>query len=232
MTPKPLVLVVDDEPSILRLVRLELEAQGMRVLTTSTGEHALHLAEERRPDIVILDIMLPQMDGFEAMERLRERFTTPIILLTGKDSNSAKIQGLERGADDYVVKPFSPEELSARVRAVLRRAVAPASARRVIGPGQVEIDLDRRVVKRQGHALKLTGTEWRLLEQLAANGGKVLLHRELLIAVWGPEYWNDTHYLWVWISRLRSKLEADPDQPKLIKTIQGVGYRLEDENDD
>jgi two-component system, OmpR family, KDP operon response regulator KdpE len=227
MTPTPLVLAVDDEAGILRLIKLELAAQGLRVITAPNGEEALRVAEEQRPDIVLLDILMPEMTGLEVMRRMRERSDAPVILVTAKDSEADKVSGLEQGADDYIVKPFSPEELAARIRAVMRRSSGASPTERLVQAADVEIDLNRRVVTRDGEPVTLTRTEWLLLQHLAANAGKVLLNSELLIKVWGPEYRDDLQYLRVWVSRLRRKLERDPANPEIIKTRQGIGYVLE-----
>lgn len=229
MTAEALVLAVDDEPGILRLIKLELQEEGFRVLTAETGEEALAAAEEHRPDIVLLDILLPDMSGLEVMRRLRAQSNTPILLVTARDTDAEKVRGLEMGADDYIVKPFSPEELAARTRAVLRRIVAGQAAERSILADNVEIDLERRVVTRDGRPVDLTRTEWLLLQQLAANAGKVMLTAELLAKVWGPEYRDDVQYLRVWVSRLRRKLERDPSSPTIIETKQGIGYVLHGE---
>jgi two-component system KDP operon response regulator KdpE len=226
MSTEPLVLAVDDEPGILRLIKLELSTQGFRVITASGGEEALRVAEEHRPDIALLDIVMPEMTGLEVMRRLRERSSIPVILLTAKGSESDKVRGLELGADDYLAKPFSPDELSARVRAVLRRSVGSSNTEHVVQVGGIEVDLNRRLVKRDGSIVTLTRTEWMLLQHLAANVGKIMLNTELLSKVWGPEYRDDLQYLRVWVSRLRRKLEDDPSKPKLIKTFQGIGYML------
>jgi len=228
MATEPLVLAVDDEPGILRLIKLELTSQGFRVITAENGKDAVRMAEEHRPDIALLDIMMPEMTGMEVMRELRERTNIPVILLTAKGSDSDKVRGLELGADDYLAKPFSPEELSARVRAVLRRAVGSAGLEHIVRAEDVEIDLNRRLVKRAGELVTLTRTEWMLLQHLAANPGKVMLNVELLSKVWGPEYRGDLQYLRVWVSRLRKKLEANPSNPKLIRTFQGIGYMLDD----
>ena len=227
MNTEPLVLAVDDETGILRLIKLELAEQGLRVVTANRGEEALRLAEEQRPDLVLLDIIMPEMTGLEVMRRLREQSNAPIILVTAKDSDSDKVRGLELGADDYIVKPFSPEELGARIRAVLRRSTGAQSAERVVRAANVEIDLDRRLVTRDGDPVTLTRTEWLLLQHLAANVGKVLMNAELLSKVWGPEYRDDVQYLRVWVSRLRAKLEPEPAEPVIIKTRQGIGYFLD-----
>ena len=227
MTTAPLVLAVDDEAGILRLIRLELTSQGFRVVTADGGEAALRLAEEQRPDIALLDIVMPDMTGLELMRKLRERNNLPVILLTAQGSDADKVRGLELGADDYLAKPFSPEELSARVRAVLRRAVGAAGLENTVYLENVEIDLNRRLVKRDGELIALTRTEWMLLQHLAVNAGKVMLNTELLSKVWGPEYRDDLQYLRVWVSRLRRKIEPTPSEPRFIKTFQGIGYMLE-----
>ncbi|HLG10182.1 MAG TPA: response regulator transcription factor [Dehalococcoidia bacterium] len=227
MTVEPLVLAVDDEAGILRLIRLELSEQGFRVVVSGDGEEAIRTFEQQRPDVVVLDIMLPDMSGLEVMRRLRERSNTPIILLTARDHDEDKVRGLELGADDYVVKPFNPQELTARVRAVMRRAVRESNGESIVVAGDVEIDLDKRLVTKSGEAVSLTRTEWMLLQHLASNAGRVMLNTELLSKVWGPEYIDDLQYLRVWISRLRSKLETDHTQPSVIKTLQGIGYLLD-----
>jgi two-component system KDP operon response regulator KdpE len=230
MTAPPLVLAVDDEPGILRLLKQELTEQGLRVITANNGEEALRLAEEQRPDLVLLDVMLPDMSGLEVMRRLRERSDAPIILLTARDTDSDKVRGLEMGADDYVVKPFSPDEVAARIRAVLRRTSgARLSGRRLMLAGGLEIDMDRRLVLRQGEVVHLTRTEWLLLQQLAAHAGRVLTNSELLSKVWGPEYRDDVQYLRVWVSRLRRKLGDNPAEPSIIRTMPGIGYMLDAE---
>jgi two-component system KDP operon response regulator KdpE len=229
MTSEPLILAVDDEVGIQRLIKLELSSQGFRVVTAGGGEEALRIAEQQRPDIAVLDIVMPDMSGLEVMRKLRERSGIPIILLTAKDNDADKVRGLEMGADDYLVKPFNPEELSARVRAVLRRSVGLSNTENLVRAGDVEIDLNRRLVKKNGEIVTLTRTEWMLLQHLAANAGKVMLNTELLSKVWGPEYRDDLQYLRVWVSRLRSKLEPDPANPSIIKTLQGIGYLLDAE---
>jgi two-component system KDP operon response regulator KdpE len=229
MTAEPLVLAVDDEAGILRLLKLELAEQGFRVVTATNGEEALKVAEEQRPDILLLDIIMPVMTGYEVMRKIREQSGAPIILVTARDSDSDKVRGLELGADDYIVKPFSPDELAARIRAVLRRVTGTQNTQRLVKAGNVEIDLERRMVTRDGESVSVTRTEWLLLQHLAANVGKVLMNAELLSKVWGPEYRDDVQYLRVWVSRLRAKLEPDPAEPSIIKTRPGIGYYLEGE---
>jgi two-component system KDP operon response regulator KdpE len=221
---EPLVLAVDDEPGILRLINLVLSNNGFRVMVAEDGMEALRIAERHRPDLVILDVRMPQMGGIEVMRKLRERITTPIILLTAKSNDEDKIFGLESGADDYLVKPFNPGELSARARAVIRRSHRlPGNGTTVKADG-VEVDLDRRLVTKDGQLVSLTRTEWRLLQELATNAGRVMLNAELLGSVWGSDYRDDLQYLRVWISRLRSKIERVPGDPKILVTFPGIGY--------
>jgi two-component system KDP operon response regulator KdpE len=226
---KPSVLIVDDDRKILRLLRIELTAQGFNVIMAERGDEALATAERQRPDLVVLDIILPGMDGLEVLKKLREHSGVPVILLTAKGTDSDKIMGLELGADDYLPKPFNPEELTARARAVLRRAhsrhAPTADSRQQYG--DIVIDMARRTVFVSGRPIVLSRTEWQLLQQLCANAGRVMLHEDLLTQTWGPEYRNDIQYLRVWISRLRQKLEANPAEPRYLRTVQGVGYILE-----
>ena len=230
MSVEPLVLAVDDEPGILRLIQLELTSQGFHVISAGDGQQALHMAEQQRPDIAVLDIMMPEMSGLELMRHLRERSGTPVILLTAKDRDDDKVRGLEMGADDYLVKPFNPQELTARVRAVLRRGLCSSTdGSGIVRAGSLEIDLEKRLVRKEGEVISLTRTEWMLLQHLASNAGRVMLNTELLSKVWGAEYRDDLQYLRVWISRLRAKLEDEPAKPSLIRTLQGIGYLLDAE---
>ena len=223
---EPLVLAVDDEAAILRLLKLELSALGFRVVTAGNAEEAMQTVEDQRPDIILLDVLMPGVSGLELLRSLRERWPIPVILVTAKDREIDKVRGLEMGADDYIVKPFGPDEMAARIRAVLRRAAGIQADQVVVADG-VEIDLNRRVVTgRDGEQIALTRTEWQLLETLAANAGKVLLSGELLAKVWGPEYRDDLQYLRVWVSRLRQKIEETPSEPRIIKTHPGIGYVL------
>jgi two-component system KDP operon response regulator KdpE len=227
MTSQPLVLVADDEPRITKLVALALSEDGFRVISAGSGEEAVRMAEEYRPDVVLLDIVMPDLDGIEVMSQLRESRAVPVILLTAKGSTADKAMGLDLGADDYVAKPFHPDELAARVRAVLRRSSGASPGAGVIRFDDIEIDLERRMVKRDGELVQLSRTEWLLLQHLAANAGKVVLHSELLTKVWGPEYRDDVQYLRVWVSRVRRKLGASPGEPGRIRTFQGIGYLLD-----
>ena len=227
MSTEPLVLVADDEVRITKLVSLALGDQGFRVIVAEGGRDALQKAEEYRPDVVVLDIVMPDLDGIEVMRELQERRPVPVILLTAKGSTADKAQGLDLGADDYIAKPFHPDELAARIRAVLRRASGVSPSAGMLTFDDVEIDLERRIVRRDGELVQFSRTEWLLLQHLAANAGKVVLHTELLTKVWGPEYRDDLQYLRVWISRVRRKLGAAPGEPGRIKTLQGIGYLLD-----
>lgn len=224
---KPVVLAVDDEVAILRLIKLELATQGYRVVSSDDPDRALELLDEQRPDLVLLDVMMPARDGLDLMQEIQSRRSVPVILLTAKSSDEDKVKGLDLGADDYLVKPFSPGELSARVAAVLRRTATGVAADNIRCAGGVEIDLRARVVSRHGEAVPLSRTEWRLLAMLAANPGRLMLSEELLEMIWGQEYRGDVQYLRVWVSRLRGKLEQDPANPGIIKTSAGLGYMLE-----
>jgi DNA-binding response OmpR family regulator len=223
------ILVVDDEPAIVRLVRATLQVDGYAVVTANRGEQALPLLEDERPDLVILDLMMPGMDGFETLRRIRSQSKVPVIMLTARASDADTLKGLQGGADDYVTKPFNPDELAARVAAVLRRSRGgtPAGGRTVLSYPGVEIDLDRRRVFVGEAEARLSRTEWALLDQLAANVGRVMLHGELLSRIWGPEFRDEAHYLRTWISRLRAKLKPSESSQTLITTFPGIGYRLE-----
>ena len=226
---KRLVMVVDDEPAIVRLVRAKLQADGYAVITAARGEEALALLDDERPELVILDLMMPGMDGFETLRRIREVGQIPVIMLTARAGDADKVRGLQGGADDYLTKPFNPDELSARVAAILRRTAgaAPAGGRTILRYPGVEIDLERRLVLVAGDEVRFSRTEWELLSQLGANAGRVMLHSELLSRIWGPEFRDESHYLRTWVSRLRAKLEPGADATPLITTFPGIGYRLE-----
>jgi two-component system KDP operon response regulator KdpE len=229
MNAEPLVLAVDDEKPILNVINAEFRIQGFRVITASNGEEALRLANEFRPDIAVLDLMLPGLGGMEVMRRLREQRPLPIILLTAMGTSMDTVRGLELGADDYIGKPFDPQELAARVRAVLRRANSEGQAKENVvqaDNGRLEIDLERRIVRRDGEIVSLSRTEWLLLQHLAANAGKVMLNNQILSTVWGPEYRDEFQYLRVWVFRLRQKLEENPSEPRIIKTLPGIGLML------
>jgi two-component system KDP operon response regulator KdpE len=219
------VLVVDDEPQILRALRTSLEARGYEVLTAARGDDGLRLLSSSASDILILDLGLPDLDGIEVLRRARGFSEVPVIVLTVRDAQSDKVAALEAGADDYVTKPFGMEELVARMRAVLRRAVPEGSGEPVLHFGAIEVDLTKTLVRRAGELVHLTPTEYRLLEALVTNPGKLLTHRWLLARVWGPGYDDESQYLRVYVAQLRKKLEADPAKPRWILTDPGVGYR-------
>ncbi|MGH2704652.1 MAG: response regulator [Actinomycetota bacterium] len=219
------VLVVDDEPQILRALRTSLEARGYEVLTAARGGDGLRLLSSSASDLLILDLGLPDLDGVEVLRRARGFSEVPVIVLTVRDAQSDKVAALEAGADDYVTKPFGMEELVARMRAVLRRAVPEGSGEPVLRFGDIEVDLTKTLVSRDGEHVHLTPTEYRLLEALVTNPGKLLTHRWLLARVWGPGYDDESQYLRVYVAQLRKKLEADPAKPRWILTDAGVGYR-------
>ena len=226
---KHLILVIDDEPPIQRLVRARLQSDDYAVLTASTGLEALELLEDQRPDLIILDVMMPGIDGFETLRRIRAAHQVPVIMLTARTSDADRLKGFHSGVDDYLSKPFNPDELAARVAAILRRT---AGSTKETGRGPlkypgVEIDLERRRVIVNGEEIRLSRTEWELLAQLAANAGRVMLHGELLARTWGPDLRDEPHYLRTWVSRLRAKLETVSDGTPLITTFPGLGYRLE-----
>jgi two-component system KDP operon response regulator KdpE len=220
------VLLADADPGMVRVVQSELQGQGFDVMVAGGGEEAFQLAEEGRASILVLGLSLPERSGIDVMTAVHEQRNVPVILVSAESEGGEKVRALDMGADDFLVKPFSPEELSARVRAVLRRTNAgkPGMVVRMDG---VEVDLERHTVTRHGSHVRLTRTEWMLLEHLIANAGHVLMNRDLLEKVWGPEYTSDLQYLRVWISRLRRKLEANPSRPRFIKTYAGIGYMLE-----
>lgn len=229
---KQLVLVADDEASIVRLLRATLEADGYAVLTADRGATALTLLNIERPDLVVLDVMMPEMDGFETLRLIRSQSQTPrvpVIMLTARTGDIDKMQGFQNGVDDYVTKPFNPDELLARIAAVLRRS----SGAGLVAPDQVlhypdlTIDLEQRRVLVKGEEVRLSRTEWALLVQLAGNPGRIMLHAELLSRIWGPEFRDEAQYLRTWVSRLRAKLEPDAGDASIISTFPGMGYRLE-----
>jgi len=222
---KPVILVVDDDPGILKLVSLNLELEGYQVLTATEGKAALQTIENDQPTLVILDIMMAGMDGFQVCQRVREFSEVPIIMLTAKGRVEEVIHGLDVGADDYVVKPFSTDELLARVRAVLRRARFPEEMPQPpFSAGDLIIDFSRHQVNINDTEVVLTPTEYRILCMLARNAGKALTQDQLLTEVWGQEYCGDTHILQVAVARLRKKLGDEPSSPKYILTRPGIGY--------
>lgn len=227
MTTAPHILVIDDEPQILRALKTILGEKDFKISTASTGEEGLALAAANPPDIVILDLGLPDIDGFEVCSRLREWTQCPIIVLSVRESERDKVAALDKGADDYLVKPFGIEELLARVRVALRHAGgAKGSKKTRIKAGPIDIDLAWHIVRLNGEEVKLTATEYKLLAYLAANAGRVLTHQAILSHVWDPADADHVEYLRVYMRQLRKKLEADPERPEFIITEPGVGYRF------
>ncbi|MBI2832278.1 MAG: response regulator transcription factor [Chloroflexi bacterium] len=223
---KTSVLVVDDDPQLVRLVRANLEAAGYKVFTAADARSALNIVDMEMPALIILDIMMPEIDGYELCRRIREFSDVPIIMLTAKVEDVDKVKGLKQGADDYMTKPFSVQELLARIEAVLRRS---RSSEEVKTPStfthrDVSVDFAQRRVRVRGQEVALTLTEYKLLSQLVNNAGRVMLHRELLVRVWGPEYQDELEYLRAYIRHLRQKIEDDPHQPKYILSKPGIGY--------
>lgn len=225
------ILVVDDEPQIQRFLRPALEAAGYHVVQAATGTEALKLAATAAPDVVILDLGLPDMDGKEVIARLRAWSPVPIIILSARDRESEKIAALDLGADDYIEKPFGIGELMARIRTALRHVVQGEGGATVIASDGLEIDTIKRLVVRDRNQLRLTPKEYSLLVRLAQHAGKVVTHKTLLTAVWGPAHAEDMHYLRVLIGQLRSKIERYPADPRIIRTEPGVGYRFVSDGD-
>ncbi len=227
MSSTPHILVIDDEPQILRAIRTILTEKQFRVTTASRGEEGLTLAATTQPDLIILDLGLPDMDGVQVCMRLREWTQIPIIILSVRDSERDKVAALDMGADDYLTKPFGIEELLARVRVGLRHSASrKGEASQVVNAGPITVDLAWHIVKRGDEQVKLTGREYKLLAYLAANHGRVLTHQSLLTHVWGPADADHTEYLRVYMRQLRKKLEADPERPQYILTEPGIGYRF------
>ncbi|HET7699584.1 MAG TPA: response regulator transcription factor [Candidatus Limnocylindria bacterium] len=222
------VLVVDDEPDVRALVASALgyASADVEVAEAADGDEALRVARETRPDIIVLDLAMPARDGFSVLEELRRESTVPVIVLTARGLEHDKVKGLELGADDYMVKPFSPRELVARVQAVVRRTSANAARPGAIERGPLRIDLAARQVFRDGREIRLTPIEFNLLVELASRAGEAVPHEALLTKVWGPEYRTEGHYLKVYVGRLRDKLGSEPPAPDLIETVRGVGYRF------
>ena len=223
------ILVVDDDQRILNFLSSKLKASGYEVLTAGNGLEGLEQAQAQEPDLIVLDLLMPKMDGFEMLKELRTFSAVPVIILTAKGADADRIKGLQLGADDYLPKPFNPDELVARIEAV-RRRLEPSEKRKVpevFNLGHVTIDFKRHSVRVRGEDKYLTRIEWLLLSQLINNAGRLMLYEELLTRVWGPEYRNDVQILRTWISRLRHKLESDPNAPKLIRTISKTGYIID-----
>ena len=225
IAPKPVALVIDDELQIRRLLRVCLESKGYRVIEAATGQEGITQAAQYPPNVVLLDLGLPDLDGVAVLKRLREWTRVPVVVLSVRDREDDKIAALDNGADDYVTKPFSTGELLARLRVAQRRS-QPATEDVVFRSGHLEVDLAARTVVVEGKPVRLTDTEYTLLRLCAQHAGKVLTHRQILREVWGPNYLEQTHYLRVYMTHLREKLEKDPSQPRLLLTEPGVGYRL------
>ena len=228
---KTTILAADDDPQLLRLMSRNLQLEGYEVLAASDGQQALEQIEQQSPDLVLLDVMMPRMDGFSVCYNVREFSTVPIIIVTARGQDQDKVRGLDLGADDYLIKPFSIDELLARVRAVLRRSQFSAKEnapgwQATMSTGELTIDFSQHLVRLSGKEIALTPTEYRLLAYLAQNVGRIVTQELLLEHVWGPEYLGEGHMLQVNINRLRRKLEDDPSHPRYLLTKVGVGYSL------
>jgi two-component system KDP operon response regulator KdpE len=223
------VLLVDDEERILNFLRYKLKGVGYEVLTAKNGQEALEVVQSQEPDLMVLDLVMPKMDGFEVLKELRTFSQIPVIVLSARDADADKIKGLRSGADDYLSKPFNSDELVARIEAVKRRlpSSSKVNTRETMTLEGVTIDFRRRQVLVRGEEVYLTRIEWLLLSELAHNVGRLMTYEELLIRVWGPEYRDDVHLLRTWVSRLRHKMESDPQNPVLIRTMPKVGYIIE-----
>lgn len=225
-----LILVVDDEARMVRFIQLNLEHDGFQVISAYNGREALEQVRSQLPNLVLLDVMMPDLDGFEVLMQIREQSTVPVIMLTAKGEEDDRVRGLELGADDYITKPFSPRELVSRVRAVLRRTESESSAAAGIieVDDRLKLDFNRREIWIDGELVQLRPTEYRLLYHLVQNAGWVVTHEQLLTKVWGYEYRDEPHYVRLYINYLRKKLEENPSKPKYILTERGVGYRFVD----
>jgi two-component system KDP operon response regulator KdpE len=224
------ILVVDDEPRIVEAVGMNLELEGYQVSSASNGYEALQKLTKDLPDLVILDVMMPKVDGFETLREIREVSTVPVIMLTVRGEEIDKVRGLDLGADDYITKPFNPKELVLRIRAVLRRVEMPSPVPKteIRVDDNLSIDFSRCKVIIKGKEVHLRPTEYRLLYHLVSNAGQVLTHETLLRRVWGYEYRDEDHYLWLYITYLRKKIEDDPKHPKYILSERGIGYRFKE----
>ncbi len=224
------ILVVDDEKGLVKIIRLNLEHDGFEVFEANNGAQAMDRLRAVIPDLVLLDVMMPDLDGFQVLRMIREVGSTPVIMLTAKGEENDKVRGLELGADDYVTKPFSPRELTSRIRAVLRRGSFSdqTDTGKIDVDGRLQIDFDRHEVWVDGELVQLRPTEYRLLYHLVKNAGWVLTHDQILSKVWGYEYEDEPHYVRLYINYLRKKIEKDPANPRYILTERGVGYRFVD----
>jgi two-component system KDP operon response regulator KdpE len=220
------ILVVDDEPAIRKTLSTNLARHGYDVDTAETGYEALDRYSRKKHDLILLDLGLPDIDGVDVIRQVRQRADTPIVVLSVREEEQAKVAALDLGADDYLTKPFGVDELLARIRVALRHAVQQAAPSGALRVGDLEVDLARRQVRVSGEELRLTPTEYELLKAFVLNPDRVLTDRALLQAVWGPEYGSEAHYLHVYVARLRKKIEADPQMPRHLLTEPGVGYRL------
>ncbi|CAM3869958.1 response regulator [Smaragdicoccus niigatensis] len=221
------VLIVDDEPQILRALRINLSARGYDVLTADSGKRALAQVADRKPDVVILDLGLPDIDGVEVIAGIRGWSEVPIIVLSARSESIRKVDALDAGADDYVTKPFGMDELLARLRAAVRRTQVKQGDEPVVVTDSFTVDLAAKKVIRDGTEIHLTPTEWEVLEILVRNPGKLVAQKQLLTEVWGPTYHSETHYLRIYLAQLRRKLEVDPSHPRHLITEAGMGYRFE-----
>lgn len=228
MADAPLVLVIEDEAPVRHFLRTALEAHGYRMIETDTGREGLAQAAGRRPDVILLDLGLPDGDGIDVTRRLREWATTPVIVISARGRDEDKVEALDAGADDYLTKPFSVDELLARMRVALRHAQAGGAADPVFTSGDLTVDQAKRIVMVRGAEVHLTPTEYRLLSALAKHAGRVLTHKQLRHEVWGPHTATTTQALRVYMNQLRHKIEAEPARPRLLMTEPGVGYRLRD----
>jgi two-component system KDP operon response regulator KdpE len=223
------VLIADDEQRILFFLKSRLKASGYEVLTASNGLEAVEQVHAQEPDLVVLDVMMPEMNGFEALKQIRASYSVPVIVLSAREASADKVKGLDLGADDYLAKPFSPDELVARIEAV-RRRLATAEDRKaidLISLGNMVVDFHKRRVSVDDKEIQMTRIEWLLISQLTRNAGKVMMYEELLTRVWGSEYRDDMQILRTWISRLRHKIEKEPGQPVIIRTIPKTGYMVD-----
>jgi DNA-binding response OmpR family regulator len=223
------ILVVDDEPRMIGFIRMNLELEGHQVIEAHSGLEALEAVRTKLPDVVLLDVMMPELDGFETLRMLREFSNIPVIMLTAKGEENDKVYGLELGADDYITKPFGPRELSSRIKAVLRRAEMPSTSPEsaiLRIDDRLSVDFNQREVIVNGERIKLRPTEYRLLYHLIENAGWTVPHDQLLAKVWGYEYRDEAHYVRLYVNYLREKIEEDPSNPKYILTERGVGYRF------
>ena len=223
------ILVVDDEPRIINFLKIKLEASGYKVIVAASGREALELMPTAQPDLVVLDVMMPGIVGLETLRRVRAASSVPVIILSAKESSDDKVKGLKLGADDYLAKPFRPDELVARIESVRRRLLPDAERRAadIITLGYISVDLNRHLVVIDDKEVPLTRIEWLLMCEFARNPGKLILYSDLLTKIWGPEFRDDIQILRTWVSRLRRKIEEDPDHPRLIRTVPKTGYMID-----